>query len=913
MIGDYFSLHDTHTAEYGNKTVVLMQKGTFFNAFSTDTKGPDLKEISSLLNIQLTKVNKSIETTDEKNPYMLGFQTQSIRKFIRLFAEGGYAVPIYVERDPGMKKKIVREKIGVITPSTYTSDMIDSLFPAITGHELVPEHVKGCFPHILALYVEEEKVVAAAAIDMLTGKGSVWSAEALTVSFLHTYTPREVITNSISVMKGVVPTMKAILREVEVDGHDKIGYQKELLEKVYGKDPMISVIERLGLELYPELVTAWVYLLDHVYSLNPKILDRITIPEYVNDSETCRLENGAVEQLDLLGVLGVVDKTQTPMGKRFLRSALTRPLCQAEAINERIRVAEEILETKRGGMISDALRNAPDLERLHRRAVLGVITPTEVERIAGLCERCEMLPGFRTGFLDESFLGEDPGNRTGFLGKDPGFRECLDLIREMMVIVGPSGPSDRLFVEGVFPDYDAVLGKKQGLLIAMETIRDRLHGIIVGDESCVTRNDTTVRIEYTERDGYHFVTTLKRSHALKHAGVMELIYQQESKNGSTVKIFLPIGSDPTALLLRDHETELKTIESRCWKYVCESLTQGDMLMRIAGWVARLDFARSSSVCIETMKYINPRVIQRLPTETQDSCVMVEGMRHPVIERLVRDEWPYVPHSITLEGDGYLLYGVNSSGKSSIMKAMGVCVIMAQAGYAVPCSKMELVPYSAIFTRVSGSDDMYRGRSSGLVEMIELDRIVRYADPSSLILGDEVCRGTESVSGCAIMATVLEFLTRRKSGFIFATHLHELMSEKEITENPLINVAHLRVDDNGNELVFHRDLQPGSGRAIYGAMVAKHVIRSVEFARILEGFLVKDRLVVNKKSRYNSRKCVSECARCGSKEKLETHHIIPQREADENGFIVGTALHKNSLSNLETLCESCHTKHHSLKK
>ena len=908
MIGDYFSLHDTHTAEYGNKTVVLMQKGTFFNAFSTDTKGPDLKEISSLLNIQLTKVNKSIETTDEKNPYMLGFQTQSIRKFIRLFVEGGYAVPIYVERDPGMKKKIVREKIGVITPSTYTSDMIDSLFPTITGHELVPEHVKGCFPHILALYVEEEKVVAAAAIDMLTGKGSVWSAEALTVSFLHTYTPREVITNSISVMKGVVPTMKAILREVDVDGHDKIGYQKELLEKVYGKDPIISVIERLGLELYPDLVTAWVYLLDHVYSLNPKILDRITIPEYVNDTETCRLENGAVEQLDLLGVLGVIDRTLTPMGKRFLRSALTRPLCQAEAINERIRVAEEILETKRGGMISDALRNAPDLERLHRRAVLGVITPTEVERIAGLCERCETLPGFRAGFL-----GEDPGFRAGFLGEDPGFRECLDLIRGMMVIVGPSGPSDRLFIEGVFPDYDAVLGKKQDLLIEMETIRDRLHGIIVGDESCVTRNDTTVRIEYTERDGYHFVTTLKRSHAIKHAGVMELVYQQESKSGSTVKIFLPTASDPTALLLRDHEAELKTIESRCWKYVCESLCKGDMLMRIAGWVARLDFARSSSVCIETMKYINPRVMQRSSSDTRGSCVVVEGMRHPVIERLVRDEWPYVPHSLTLDGDGYLLYGVNSSGKSSIMKAMGVCVIMAQAGYAVPCSRMELVPYTAIFTRVSGSDDMYRGRSSGLVEMIELDRIIRYADSSSLILGDEVCRGTESVSGCAIMGAVLGFLTGRKCGFIFATHLHELMSWQEITENPLIKVAHLRVDDNGNELVFHRDLQPGSGRAIYGAMVAKHVIRSAEFDRLLERFLVKDRLVVNKKSRYNSRKSVSECERCGSKDKLETHHIIPQREADENGFIVGTALHKNSFCNLETLCESCHNKHHSPKK
>jgi DNA mismatch repair protein MutS len=890
MIGDYLSLHDMHTTEYGEKTVVLMQKGTFFNAFSTDTKGPDLKEISSLLNIQLTKVNKSIETTDEKNPYMLGFQTQSIRKFIRLFVEGGYAVPIYVERESGgMKKKtFVREKIGVITPSTYTSDMIDSLFPMVTGYEHMPVTEKEYSPYILALYVEGETVVAAAAIDMLTGKGSVWSTEASTVSFLHVYTPREVITNSVSFIKCGLP-VKTILREVEVDGHDKIGYQKELLEKVYGKDPIISVIERLGLELYPELVTAWVFLLDHVYSLNPKILDRITIPEYVNGSETCRLENGAVEQLDLIGVVKVVDKTLTPMGKRYLKSALTRPLCQPEAINERIAATKEILDTKRGGEISDALRNAPDLERLHRRAVLGIITPAEVARIVGLCERCDMLPEFRASFLCRA----------------PGFRECMDLICSMMVIiVGPNDPSDRLFVEGVFPDYDSVLKKKQDLLGVIQKVCERLHQIIVGDESGVKRNDTTVRIEFTERDGYHFVTTLKRSHALKHAGVMELIYHQESKSNNTVKIFLPT-SDSTALLLRDHEAELKRLEARCWKRVCESLTEGDMLMAIAGWVARLDFARSSSVCVESMKYSLPRI-----SSDGGSTVMVEGMRHPVIERLVRDEWPYVPHSLTLDGNGYLLYGVNSSGKSSIMKAMGVCVIMAQAGYAVPCSRMELVPYTAIFTRVSGSDDMYRGRSSGLVEMIELDRIIRYTDSSSLILGDEVCRGTESVSGCAIMAAVLEFLTRRKSGFIFATHLHELMSEKEITENPLVHVAHLCVDDNGNELVFHRNLLPGSGRAIYGAMVAKHVIRSTEFATLLDQFLQKDRLVVNKKSRYNSKKLVSECARCGSKERLETHHIIPQREADENGFIVGTALHKNSLCNLETLCDSCHTTHHS---
>jgi DNA mismatch repair protein MutS len=313
-----------------------------------------------------------------------------------------------------------------------------------------------------------------------------------------------------------------------------------------------------------------------------------------------------------------------------------------------------------------------------------------------------------------------------------------------------------------------------------------------------------------------------------------------------------------------------------------------------------------------MKYVLPEISD---DGSSTSSVKVEGMRHPVIERLVRDEWPYIPHSLGLEGDGYLLYGVNSSGKSSIMKAMGVCVILAQAGYAVPCTKMELCPYTAIFTRISGSDDMYRGLSSFTVELTELDRIIRDAGPQSLVLGDEVCRGTESVSGCAIVGAALGMLTSRKCSFVFATHLHELMSREEIRQDPRIRVAHLRVDEDhsqGDRLVFHRDLQPGSGRPVYGATVARHVIRNVEFGRCMEGFLNPPRLVLPKTSRYNAKKHITHCEKCSATDvPLHIHHVIPQKDADEKGFIKGTALHKNCLWNLLGLCEKCHQEAHHL--
>jgi DNA mismatch repair protein MutS len=327
-------------------------------------------------------------------------------------------------------------------------------------------------------------------------------------------------------------------------------------------------------------------------------------------------------------------------------------------------------------------------------------------------------------------------------------------------------------------------------------------------------------------------------------------------------------------------------------------------------VIQLDFIKTVCKTAELYEYVKPTII-----ESEHGFVKTTNLRHPIVERLI--DHPYTPHTIELGNDikGMLIYGINSSGKSVLMKAIGLSIVLAQSGFYVPASFYEFSPYNALYTRITGLDNIFRGLSSFSLEMVELNAILKRSSPKTLVIGDEVCRSTDHISGNAIVASTIEMLSETKSSFMFATHLHELVKLDEIKnlKNVKSYYIHVEYDKVKDTLIYDRKLREGSGDEIYGITVAKHIIHDQKFidnaSRIKDKLMnIKSPFEITKTSRYNANKFVRCCMICGSYDNLETHHIIPQKEFTEKR----NSKQKNHKSNLIILCDKCHDKLHSEK-
>jgi hypothetical protein len=273
---------------------------------------------------------------------------------------------------------------------------------------------------------------------------------------------------------------------------------------------------------------------------------------------------------------------------------------------------------------------------------------------------------------------------------------------------------------------------------------------------------------------------------------------------------------------------------------------------------------------------------------------------------------------------FLLEDFTVTHNSGCMKAVGLCAILAQAGLFVPCDSLTISPYSSLYTRISGDDNIFRGLSSFSLEMVELNAILKRANKKTLVIGDEICRGTEHISGNALVGSAIISLSEVESSFIFASHLHEIMEFDEIKEIPTVKAFHLSVKcDSKNGLVYDRTMKEGCGEKIYGVVVAQNIVQDKKFIdmavklrnKLTESY---DGILSGKKSKYNKNIMVYACHLCGTKDRdvhisnLETHHINFQSNC-ENGVVTDKKhLKKNNEANLIVLCNDCHDKIHAGK-
>ena len=303
------------------------------------------------------------------------------------------------------------------------------------------------------------------------------------------------------------------------------------------------------------------------------------------------------------------------------------------------------------------------------------------------------------------------------------------------------------------------------------------------------------------------------------------------------------------------------------------------------------------------------------------------IRHALIEHINQKEI-YVTNDLILDAkdsdqgiNGMVLFGTNAVGKTSLIRALGIAVIMAQAGIYVPCSSFHYKPYTAIFSRILSNDNLFKGLSTFAVEISELGVILKNADKNSLILGDELCSGTETDSALAIFMTTLEHLHAKQSTFLFATHFHEILEFEEIQSLDKIGIYHLAVtyDREKDCLIYDRKLKPGEGSRTYGLEVCKSLYlptafleRAYELRRQLSP--ENDGLLSHVSSKYNAKKIRGFCENCHTRIGEEIHHMKEQREANvKTGYFEGENgihwIHKNHPANLMSVCAKCHDLFH----
>jgi DNA mismatch repair protein MutS len=339
------------------------------------------------------------------------------------------------------------------------------------------------------------------------------------------------------------------------------------------------------------------------------------------------------------------------------------------------------------------------------------------------------------------------------------------------------------------------------------------------------------------------------------------------------------------------------------------------LESIINFVTLIDILYTKTSIAKKYNYCKPNIVK-----SDKSFVDAKKLRHCLIERFQSNEL-YVSNDVALgnnDTDGVLLYGTNAVGKTTIIRALGISIIMAQAGLFVPCSEFNFKPYKYIFTRIIGNDNIFKGLSTFAVEMSELRTILRLSDENSLILGDELCSGTETQSAISIFVAGIQKLHKCRSSFIFATHLHEIIDYNEISSLESVKLKHMSVvfDKELDKLVYDRKLKDGPGNSMYGLEVCKSLNLPQDFLDAAYEIRMKYHpegasVLSLKTSRYNSKKIVGMCEKCKENVGKEVHHLQYQKDADVNGVIINTddVLHKNTLANLLTLCEACHDEIH----
>jgi DNA mismatch repair protein MutS len=773
---------------------------------------------------------------------------------------------------------------------------------------------------------------------------------------------------------------KNILQNVNIiraNNCEKQIYQTELLSKFYKINDINSFMSIFYDNVYA--TQAFCFLLDFVYQHNPYLIQNISEPILENTSNKLILANHSLKQLNIIdddnykgkysSVSKMLNECITPMGKRKFNHIFLNPVTNKDYLQREYNIIETLLANDNEyNTIKTLLVQIKDISKIMRQIILRKVSPKLLYHLYSSILISKTIYNFviRNENLTEYLKHKLPDfvslinkadeiihyfNKVFIIDDAEGIKDIdnINKIEKSFIKNGVDNVLDtniqtlmdsqdqleacRFYFSSLISTYETSIKPKKTIKKKIEDSIDDAEGI-----------KEYVNIHETEKNNFSLLATDRRckilDEVIKNTKRVTLKYRS-SFSGMETHFTLELDLEYNKQSLSKKFISNSQINTLCKNVGLIKINLIDTVLKvyqtivkkiqdyhshidsITNFITYVDIVYTKAFIASKYNYCKPEIVYE---DSDKSFVKVTDLRHCLIEKIQQTEL-YVANDITLGKnsykDGILLYGTNAVGKTSFIRALGISVIMAQAGLFVPASTYQFSPYKYIFTRILGNDNIFKGLSTFAVEMSELRTILRLANKNSMVLGDELCSGTESISAVSIFVSGVQKLSSVSCSFIFATHLHEIINYDEITSLHNVGLNHMSVVYNRENdcLVYDRKLKDGPGNNMYGLEVCKSLNLPQDFLDNAQNIRMKyhpelSSILEHKSSHYNAKHIVGGiCENCKIHVAVDVHHLIFQNEADKNGTInkKGLSFSKNIKANLMNLCEKCHNSIHKSNK
>ncbi|SFH77409.1 DNA mismatch repair protein MutS [Pisciglobus halotolerans] len=763
--------------------------GDFYEMFYEDAiKGAQILELT------LTSRNRN---ADDPIP-MCGVPYHSAKGYIDTLIEQGYKVAICEQmEDPKATKGMVkREVIQLITPGT--------------AMDLKNQDGK-TNNYLTALVEGERNTFNLAYADLSTGELKVTQLS----------TQEELFSELMSLKTKEIVFQAAAGLEIQEKLRTSLGIlvsiQKEIVEKE--EDLTINVAD-------PEMKNVLHLLLSYLSVTQKRSLGHLQQAEVYVPSHFLKMDHYSKQNLELTAsirggqkkgtLLWLIDETKTAMGGRLLKQWIDRPLIQKEKIEQRQEIVENLIDHffERTDL-NDVLTKVYDLERLAGRVAFGNVNGRDLIQLKTSLMQIPLL-------IQVIELMNEKTEWSHLLERLDPVTDVVELIEQAIHEDAPISIKDGGVIKDGFDRTldtyrDAMRNGKQWIA-NMEAQEKERTGI------------KNLKIGYNKVFGYYIEVSRAN---LQH--LPEERYERKQTLANAERFITPELKEKEAIILEAEEKSL-ALEYELFTQVREDVKSYiERVQQLAKTVAEVDVLQSFASISEKYHYVRPEMKQG-----SQPILLTEG-RHPVVEKVLGKQ-AYVPNSVEMDQatDMLLITGPNMSGKSTYMRQLALTVIMAQMGCFVPADKAELPIFDRIFTRIGAADDLISGQSTFMVEMMEANQALTYATPNSLILFDEIGRGTATYDGMALAEAIIEYIHQEvHAKTLFSTHYHELTALEE--RLPRLKNIHVGAVEENGELVFLHKMLAGPSDKSYGIQVAQLaglprslLTRAADILEILEG-------------------------------------------------------------------------------
>lgn len=716
---------------------------------------------------------------------MAGIPHHAAENYLSRLIDKGYHVAICEQVSDEPENGLVpREVVRVVTPGTVVE-------PALLQHHQ---------SNYLATTFYQENRAGVAYVDISTGEFAVTEITGKDIlnqirAELFRLKPSEILwpdsLPQIDSLPGFLSTYES--------WHYELGRCTEILQDHFN----VTTLDGFGLRGKPMAVRASGAVLSYLEDTQReslKLLNSLstyTLDEFmVLDAETRRnleltetIRTGKTQG----SLLGILDETLTPMGGRLLHHWVSKPLLDIEQINNRLNAVEFLF--KKGLLRAEAmeaLADFDDLERLTNRVVSGYAIPRD---LVAMRENLSRLPA-----LIDIFPKESEGLHSTLAKIHP----CNQSFALLKAAIQDDPPATLANIGIIQKGFSAEL---DNILDSSKHARQWIAELEKNEKKRTAIK--SLKVGYNKVYGYYIEVTKSNTDLVPE----EYIRKQTLVNAE--RYITPELKEYETLVLNAEE-QIHEIEARVFKQVCEELAEGSkILLETARGLAELDAYLSLAETAALNGFHRPEVVE-------EKCLTIHNGRHPVVEKL-RSQERFVPNDAIMADDEFIriITGPNMSGKSTFLRQVALIVLMAQMGSFIPAEKAKIGLVDRIFTRIGAQDEIHAGQSTFMVEMIEAANILHHATPRSLLILDEIGRGTSTYDGVSIAWAMVEFIHSHpelKSYTLFATHYHELTQLAELL--PGVRNYNVAVSESDGRVVFLHKIIPGGADRSYGIHVAQ---------------------------------------------------------------------------------------------